>query len=133
MQFCVFAASCGMWNFPNKGSNLCFLQWRRGILTTGSPGESDKHSFGHAEMQILRNKQELSSRQLDMVGMELGKEAWEPLERQHLNTGRACPRSRGRVQEGAGEERESVKIKEWPLAPGGPSVLDVDPPPFSLI
>ena len=68
-----------MWNFPNKGSNLCLLQWRRGVLTIGSPGKSDECSSGHAEMQILRNKQEVSSRQLDMVGMELGKEAWEPL------------------------------------------------------
>lgn len=71
---------------------------------------------GHAEMQILRNKQEMSSRQLDMVGMELGKEAWEPLERQYLNTGRACPRSRGRVQGKAQGGKESVKIQEWPLA-----------------
>lgn len=43
---------------------------------------------------------------------------------------------RGGMQEGIGEEREPVRVKEWPLAGGGGgcnSVLDVDPPPFSWI
>ena len=26
--------------FPNQGSNLCSLQWKHRILTTGSPGKS---------------------------------------------------------------------------------------------
>ena len=92
-----------MWNFPNKGSNLCFLQWRRGVLTTGSPGESDKHSFGHAEMQILRNKQELSSRQLDMVGMELGKERGPAVKLPALKLFRP----------GTGRGSREVRVKPW--------------------
>lgn len=114
----VLFFGCITWHveLPQQGIKPVPLQWRRGVLTTGSPGKSDECSSGHAEMQILRNKQEMSSRQLDMVGMELGKEAWEPLERQYLNTGRACPRSRVGVQEGIGEEREPVRMKEWPLA-----------------
>ena len=34
------ATSCGMWNFPNQGSNLCPLQWKWRVLTTGPPGKS---------------------------------------------------------------------------------------------
>ena len=34
------ATPCGMWNFPDQGLNPCPLQWKRGILTTGTPGKS---------------------------------------------------------------------------------------------
>ena len=70
---------------------------------------------------------EMSSRQLDTAGIELGWETWEPLARQYLNTGRACHGSRGGMQEGIGEEREPVRVKEWPLAAppaaGGGAIL----------
>ena len=29
------ATSCGMWNFPDQGSNLCPLRWKGRVLTTG--------------------------------------------------------------------------------------------------
>ena len=30
---------------PNQRSNLCPLQWKRGVLTTGPPGNSPKYSY----------------------------------------------------------------------------------------
>lgn len=43
------ATLCGMGSyFPNQRSNLCFLQWKSRILTTGLPGKSPRH-------QPLRN------------------------------------------------------------------------------
>ena len=35
--FCFLATSRGMWNFPDRGSNLCALQWKRKFLTIGPP------------------------------------------------------------------------------------------------
>ena len=34
------AALQGMWNFLDQESNLCPLQWKRGILTIGPLGKS---------------------------------------------------------------------------------------------
>ena len=59
--------------FPNQGSNLCPLQWKRGVLTTGPPGKSS------AALQWLRGQRESpgSSRNLvsdyPAVG---GQEVW---------------------------------------------------------
>ena len=38
--FFFLAAPCVMRNFPDQGLNLCPLQWKRGVLTTGPPGKS---------------------------------------------------------------------------------------------
>lgn len=37
----LLAASCSLWNFPNKGSNLCPLQWKYRVLTKGPPGKPE--------------------------------------------------------------------------------------------
>ena len=29
-----------MWNVPDQGTNLCPLQWKHGVLTTGLQGKS---------------------------------------------------------------------------------------------
>ena len=34
--------------FPDQGSNPCFLQWKRGILTTGPPGNSSTETLSKA-------------------------------------------------------------------------------------
>ena len=34
------AALHDLWNFPDQGLNLCPLQWKHGVLTTGPPGKS---------------------------------------------------------------------------------------------
>lgn len=130
MQFCVLAASCGMRNFPTR-AQTCAPTVEVWSLNHWVTRESDERSFGHAEMQILRNKQEMSGRQLDMVGMELGK-AWEPLERQHLNTGRAYILGAEAGYEKAQGGKGVCEDQEWPLAAPreARSVLDVDPPPF---
>ena len=38
--FLIFALLHGMWDLPDKGSNLCPLQWNHRVLTTGLPGKS---------------------------------------------------------------------------------------------
>ena len=32
-------------SFPDQGSNLCPLQWKHGVLTTGLPGKFPRHFF----------------------------------------------------------------------------------------
>lgn len=66
-------------------------------------GEMTSAIWDMLRCRILRNKQaEMSSRQLDTAGIELGWETWEPLARPYLNTGRACHGSRGGMQEEVG-------------------------------
>ena len=37
---CVLAAPCGLWNFPDQGSNPHHPQWKHEVLTPGSPRNS---------------------------------------------------------------------------------------------
>ena len=49
--------------FPNQGSNLCSLQWKLGVLTTGPPGKS--HVIIH--MYIFRQFSKLKFFSIQMV------------------------------------------------------------------
>ena len=42
VSFLVLAVPCGLEDlvFPTKGSNVVLLQWKRGVLTIGLPGEA---------------------------------------------------------------------------------------------
>ena len=37
---------------PDKGLNLCPLQWKHGVLTTGPPGKSPKRSFLSSDSEM---------------------------------------------------------------------------------
>ena len=32
--------ACGLFDFPDQVLNMCLLQWKDGVLTTGPPGKS---------------------------------------------------------------------------------------------
>lgn len=46
-EFALFflAALCCIWNFPDLGANPQPLQWKHGVLTTGSAGKSTASTF----------------------------------------------------------------------------------------
>ena len=45
----------------DQGSNPRLLQWKRGVLTTGPPGESHKYSFKLQILEIIfSNKRKLT-------------------------------------------------------------------------
>ena len=44
-SFLFFFFHCAACSFPDQGSNLCPLQWKHGVLTTGPPGNSLSSSF----------------------------------------------------------------------------------------
>ena len=51
--FFFLATLCGIWNYLDRGSNPCPLQWKCRVLTTGPPGKSRATLFMRVKINTM--------------------------------------------------------------------------------